>query len=235
MNKIKNSIAQQDQFYYENVARKSKKLVCGIDEAGRGCLAGPVVAAAAVLFPEKKHPLLRDSKTLSSKQLLEAATWIKNNAWYSICIGSKDDIDSHNILQTTKRTMLQAYCNLVAQTPLLEQKLAFILIDAVNLTLPNTYHQPDLKIDAFPFGESQSISIAAASILAKTFRDKLMLHYEKVFPLYGFKEHKGYGTEEHQKKLKTFGACLAHRPSFLTKLKNNAPTNTKQLSIGSFL
>lgn len=216
--------------FYEQEAWKSNKLVCGIDEAGRGCFAGPVVVATAVLKPGSTHKLLKDSKILTEAQREEAFDWIVKNADFAISVGTPEDIEQYNILQTTKRNMIQSFINLMEQKKTFLGQLKFLLIDAVNLTLPQQYHPSTIKLEAFPYGESRSISIAAASIVAKITRDRLMNQLHSLFPVYGFNSHKGYGTAQHQSSLATFGKSIVHRPSFLKKF--DPIRIQQQLSIG---
>lgn len=215
---------------YEQAAWAQSKLVCGIDEAGRGCLAGPVVTAAAILKPGCRHPLLKDSKVLSQAQREEAYAWICDNAWTSAAIGTWNEIESYNILQTTKRKMVQAYINLVTKEQGIAENLEIILIDAVKIEVPRAYKPQEVLIESFNFGESRSISIAAASIVAKVTRDRLMQKYHQIFPGYGFNQHKGYGTAAHQSILAATGRTIIHRASFLKKII--ATHVEKQLLIG---
>lgn len=215
---------------YEQAAWQQSLLVCGIDEAGRGCFAGPVMVAAAVLKPGRTHKLLKDSKVLSQAQREEAYAWIQDNAWFVACAGTPEEIELYNILQTTKKKMLQAFINLMAQESSLLPQLDALLIDAVPLELPTSYRTKQLKVESFPFGESRSISIAAASIVAKVTRDALMNTLHTVFPAYGFDQHKGYGTPIHQQALTSMGKSVIHRPSFLKKFEP-AATQHQQLMI----
>lgn len=203
---------------YERAAWLKNSLVCGIDEAGRGCFAGPVVVAAAVLKPGSVHPLLKDSKILTQQQRNQAFFWIQENAWFVVCVGTVEEIENENILQTTKKKMVQAFINLVEQEKFLQKTVGTLLIDAVPLIIPSDYLPHDLKIESFPFGESRSISIAAASIVAKVTRDSILQELHKLFPVYGFDEHMGYGTAKHCKVLMEKGSSIVHRLSFLKKL-----------------
>lgn len=217
---------------YEQAAWQDNRLVCGIDEAGRGCFAGPVVVAAAILKPGRTHRLLKDSKTLTQSQREEAFSWIEQNAWFSACLGTPEEIELYNILNTTKKKMLQAFINLISQHQEAAQALQTLLIDAVPLTLPSWLSLASLSIESFPFGESRSISIAAASIVAKVTRDRLMEKLDSTFPPYGFAQHKGYGTQAHQEALARVGKSIVHRPSFLKKLEPTSSTPHQQLLIG---
>ena len=178
-------------------------LVCGIDEAGRGPLAGPVVAAAVIL--PKDHPILyvNDSKQLSEKKrevLYDVI--IRDAVAWGTGMASEKVIDEINILQATYRAMAEAFAKL-------SPKPGITLNDAVTV--------PQIPIRQVPIikGDAKSASIAAASILAKVTRDRLMLKYDELYPEYGFRHHKGYGSAEHLQALKTYGPCEIHRKTFI--------------------
>lgn len=177
--------------------------VAGVDEVGRGCLAGPVVAAACILDPEKPLPAgLDDSKKLTEKKRDAITEELKRNCVaYAIGQVEADEIDRINILEATKRAMLLAIAAL-------EPAADFLLIDALNLK------QSPLPQRAIIKGDSISASIAAASVIAKTYRDGLMKAYHLEFPQYGFAGHKGYGAATHFTALRTHGPCRLHRLSF---------------------
>src|SRR5829696_7544308 len=174
--------------------------VAGVDEVGRGCLAGPVVAAACVLDPDRPLPKgLNDSKKLSRIRREEIAAELKEHCLaYSIGQVEAEEIDRVNILEATKRAMLIA----IAQ---LARPADFLLIDALFLK------QSPLPQKAIIKGDSISASIAAASILAKTYRDELMTRYDAEYPQYGFAGHKGYGATSHYHAIREHGACPIHR------------------------
>jgi len=177
--------------------------VAGVDEVGRGCLAGPVVAAACILDCSKPlHKKLNDSKKLTAAIRNEIAEQLRAE---SVCFGigqvEAEEIDQINILEATKKAMKLAIANL--ETP-----ADFLLIDAVQL------RDISLPQRAIIRGDSISASIAAASILAKTYRDKLMADYEAEYPQYGFASHVGYGTAAHYKALREHGPCPLHRKTF---------------------
>lgn len=188
---------------------KGIERIAGIDEVGRGPLAGPVVAAAVIL-PEDFHELgVDDSKKLSEKKREELFEKIKEKAiCYGIGIVDNRRIDEINILEATKEAMTKAIENLA-------EKPQHILIDA--LTLKNV----DIPQTGIVRGDSTSISIAAASILAKVTRDHMMIEYEKDHPHYAFAKNKGYGTKAHYAGLDLHGACPLHRQSFLRKYYEN--------------
>lgn len=188
---------------YENVT-----VVCGIDEAGRGPLAGPVVAAAAVLPNDATILWLNDSKKLSEKRREELYQEIQEKAvTYGVGIVSPAVIDEINILQATYEAMRQAVSKLSSEP-------AIFLNDAV--IIPGIEEKKQVKIIK---GDAKSVSIAAASILAKVTRDRMMVEYDKLYPEYGFARHKGYGTKVHLDAIRRFGPCPIHRRSFLTKME----------------
>lgn len=176
--------------------------IAGVDEAGRGPLAGPVVVAAVILPLGCYLPSINDSKKLSAKQRENLYHEIKEKAVaVSSCVVDVHTIDQLNIYQATVHGMYQAIDQLSIHPD-------HVLIDAVSL--------PQLKMSFLPIihGDAQSASIAAASIIAKVERDHIMEEMEKKFPGYGFAKHKGYGTKEHITALEQFGFCSIHRKSF---------------------
>lgn len=179
------------------------RFVAGVDEVGRGCLAGPVVAAACVLDPGKPLPEgIDDSKKLTAEKREEITAELKANCIaYATGQIEADEIDRINILEATKKAMLLA---IAALSPAAD----FLLIDALEL------RQSPLPRKAIIKGDSISASIAAASILAKTYRDDLMRKYDEEFPQYGFAGHKGYGAVTHFEAIRKYGVCPLHRKSF---------------------
>ena len=181
-------------------------LICGIDEAGRGPLAGPVVAACCILDPEVKILGLDDSKKLSEKKREELFVEIKEKAKaYAICAVSPEEIDEINILEATKKAMRTCVKELASKG----QSPDILLIDAVNLSGTGLDVIPIIK------GDAKSDSIAAASILAKVTRDHMMIEYDEQYPGYGFAKHKGYGTKDHYAAIREKGMTPIHRRSFL--------------------
>jgi len=177
--------------------------VAGIDEAGRGPLAGPVVAAAVILPKDIFLPFLNDSKKVTEKRRDVLFDEIKQNAIaYGIGIASNTLIDEINISQATYEAMREAI-NSLEKTP------DVLLVDAV--------HIPDINIKQVGIvkGDAKSVNIAAASILAKVTRDRIMAEYDKIYPEYGFASNKGYGTATHIAALKEVGPCAIHRKSFI--------------------
>lgn len=180
--------------------------VCGVDEAGRGPLAGPVCAAAVILPPHAMIPGLNDSKKLSDKKRRELFPLIQQQAIaYGIAFVSQEEIDEINILQATFLAMKRALEQLTVTPDL-------ALIDGNRMT--------DFGLPARTIvkGDSLSANIAAASILAKVTRDDLMVRIGEEYPGYGFEIHKGYGTKAHYAALEKLGPCPVHRMTFLKKL-----------------
>lgn len=179
--------------------------ICGVDEAGRGPLAGPVCAAAVILPPYAEIPGLNDSKKLSDKKRRELFPVIKKTAVaYSIVFVDHKTIDEVNILQATLSAMEQAIKGLSV-------KADFALIDG------NREKDFGIPCKTVVQGDSLSASIAAASVLAKVSRDDFMLEQAKEYPEYSFDIHKGYGTKAHYEALRNHGPCAIHRMSFLKK------------------
>jgi ribonuclease HII len=178
------------------------RCIAGIDEAGRGPLAGPVVAAAVVLAADQAIPGLRDSKRLSARQREAVYEEICAGALtYGIGLVSHTQIDRYNILWATREAMRRAVQRLARRPD-------FLLIDGTE-RLPTVLAQrPVVR------GDAQCASIAAASVLAKVTRDRLMLAYARRYPAYGFEQHKGYPTPEHYARLQRYGPCAIHRRSF---------------------
>ena len=188
---------------FESKAREDGyRAVAGVDEAGRGPLAGPVVAAAVILPPGYEHPGINDSKKLSSRQRERLYAIIQHDA-VSIGVGLSEAplIDRVNILQATLLAMREAVLELFPPPD-------FLLIDGLNRIDLATPQEAIIR------GDSQSISIAAASIIAKVSRDRLMEMYHRQFPQYNFLRNKGYGTKEHRAAIVKFGRCKIHRCSF---------------------
>lgn len=179
--------------------------VCGVDEAGRGPLAGPVCAAACILPRGSVFEGLNDSKKLSEKQRERLYGQITERAIsWSVCLADERTIDEINILQATFRAMRGAVEGLSVRPEL-------CLVDG------NRDPLLGIKTLTVVHGDAQCPSIAAASILAKVTRDRLMLEYAAQYPQYGFEKHKGYGTKAHYAALDQYGPCPIHRRSFLTK------------------
>lgn len=199
MNKLESAVDQEYRTQYG--------VFCGVDEAGRGPLAGPVYAAAVILSPDKPIEGLNDSKKLSESKRESLYDLICERAVaYSIASASVQEIETLNILQATFLAMRRAVEGLSVQP-------ALALVDGnrvpPGLTMP---------VQTVVKGDSLSESIAAASILAKVSRDRLLKEWDVLYPGYGFAGHKGYGTAAHVEALRRLGPCPVHRPGFLKKI-----------------
>ena len=191
--------------FENNCFAQGYQIVCGVDEAGRGPLAGPVCAAAVILPPNIDIPGLNDSKKLSDKKRRELYPIIKEKALaYGIAFADHKEIDEINILQATYLAMERAIAQLAVKPDI-------ALIDG------NRAKDFGLPVQTVVHGDSLSASIAAASVLAKVTRDNLMLEMAEKYPGYGFEIHKGYGTKAHYAALEAMGACPIHRMTFLKK------------------
>lgn len=192
-----------DPWYFERSARThGHTRIAGLDEAGRGPLAGPVVAAAVVLPPDLLIPGLTDSKQVPEQARERLFDIIQEQAlFFGIGIADEQTIDEVNIYQATIIAMEQALRAMALQPD-------YLLLDAITLPRVSIPQKPLIK------GDCRSHSIAAASILAKVTRDRLMLELHEKFPAYNFHRHKGYGTKEHLYLLRKHGPCAAHRKSY---------------------
>ena len=201
------NIYQHDEAF----RKKGFKFIAGIDEAGRGPLAGPVVAAAVILPADLKIAGLRDSKKVPEQERV-SLFWDILSSSLDIGVGivEHDEIDRINILQATKLAMKKA----VADLRMCPDAL---IIDAVSL--------PSVSMKQFSIikADSKSASVAAASLIAKYFRDMIMLRYHSLYPEYNFRKHKGYCTEEHIRLLDLHGPCSIHRKSFRKVMELNLP------------
>lgn len=208
-----------DLFAYERFGyAQGKQVIAGVDEVGRGPLAGPVVVAAVILPRDVAIPGLNDSKKLSEKKREQLYEEIHKQA-LAISISEKtaQEVDASNIYKITQIAMYEAIANL-AQTP------DYVLIDAMPLPALAIDHSSIIK------GDATSQSIAAASIIAKVTRDRMMVAMSKKYPEYGFEKHKGYGTKQHLAALDSHGACPLHRQSFAPVAKVSARSE-RQLSL----
>ena len=177
--------------------------VCGVDEAGRGCLAGPVTAAAVILPKNYKNKLIQDSKKINAHNRMKLYDEITSIAIdYSIIDIPNDIIDSINVLESTFLAMNKAISKII-------RKADYIIIDGNQFKTKNKF-----KYECVIRGDSIYQSIAAASILAKVHRDKLMVKYNKEYPYYDWINNKGYGTIKHKSAIKKFGISIYHRKSF---------------------
>ena len=189
---------------YENdLEKKGYKLIGGVDEVGRGPLVGPVVAACCVLGPDFVLEGLTDSKKLSEKKRDMFASYIKEHAIaYGIGIVSPEEIDEINILEASRKAMTIAIEEVRKQIP-----MDYVLTDAMKI---------DLDIPVLPIikGDAKSINIAAASVIAKVTRDKMMYDLDKIYPMYGFKDHKGYPTKKHIEAINKYGLIDGYRKTY---------------------
>jgi len=185
--------------------KKNIKIVCGVDEAGRGPLCGPVVAAAVILKPNSKIEGVNDSKKLSSKKREQLYDKIMSEALaVGVGMSDVDVIEKVNILNATKLAMKQAISNLKIQPE-------YVLIDGnqrIDINIPQ---------ETVVHGDAISESIASASIIAKVTRDRMLIELDKKYPQYGFAKNKGYGTKEHIEAIGKYGLTPIHRKSFCTK------------------
>lgn len=207
--------ANDDLFAYERFGyAQGKQVIAGVDEVGRGPLAGPVVVAAVILPADVAIVGLNDSKKLSEKKREQLYEQIQQQAVaISIIEKTAQEIDASNIYKITQIAMYEAIAQL-AITP------DYVLIDAMPLPALTIDHSSIIK------GDATSQSIAAASIIAKVTRDRMMVAASQTYPGYGFEKHKGYGTKQHLAALNTHGACPLHRQSFapVAKLAAQQPT-----------
>lgn len=194
---------EQSTLFFEAMARRQGyRAVAGIDEAGRGPLAGPVVAAAVILPEEFDLPGLNDSKQLSAKKRNQLYPLIHEQALaVGIGVSRAGEIDQINILQATLKGMSRAVGRLSLSPD-------FLLVDGIT-PVPIGIEQKTLKQ-----GDSRSLSIAAASVIAKVVRDRIMVAYDRLFPEYGFAGHKGYGSQQHRDAVAKYGPCVCHRRTF---------------------
>lgn len=198
---------EMDWLFYEKAAyEKGYKAVCGVDEAGRGPLAGPVCAAAVILPEGLIIEGVNDSKKLTEKKREALFDVICESALsYSIVFADVAEIEEVNILRATMNAMQRAIESLSI-------KADYVYIDG------NTMPPVSIDGECIVKGDAKSMSVACASILAKVSRDRLMLKYAEEYPQYGFEKHKGYGTKLHTEALREFGPSPIHRPSFLKKI-----------------
>lgn len=190
-------------FEYDLKLKEQYNLIAGLDEVGRGPLAGPVVTACVIMPYDEMIDGVFDSKRVSAKKREKLYDLILEKAIaYSITLESEKTIDEINILNATKKSMLNSYNSLTIKPNVL-------LVDAVRL---------DVDCDSLPIvkGDMTSYAIACASIVAKVYRDRLMDKYHEQYPMYDFINNKGYGTKKHIEALRTFGKCPIHRDSFIS-------------------
>lgn len=188
-----------------SLLNENYKYICGIDEVGRGAIFGPVVSGAVILNPKKLNFEIKDSKRLSHKKRLDLADYIYKNAlFYSIGWCWNDEIDIYNVLEATKKSIKMAVNGLKILPD-------YVLIDGMEPDFLNIGGDGIIK------GDNKCLSIAAASIIAKVFRDQLLISFAKIFPMYGFERNKGYPTREHIEVILSKGITEFHRRSFRIK------------------
>lgn len=208
--------------HYEHIAWSQNKVIYGVDEVGRGCLAGPLVTAAVWLPPQTNYALLRDSKDLSKKELLTAYHWLLTHSHWSIAVINHRLIDKLNIYRATQVAMKRAIIQLLSLNTEMPECIA---IDAIPINIRSL----SIPIYSFNYGESLSISIAAASIIAKVTRDTILERLDNTIPGYNLSLHKGYCTSDHTQSVKELGLSIIHRSSFAREL--SYPLKEKQESI----
>jgi ribonuclease HII len=200
--------------YYERKLKKQGcELIIGVDEAGRGPLAGPVVAAAVILKTYRFKKKIDDSKKLTPLQREAAFPEITQKSIFGIGIVPEGTIDRINILQATRLAMKEAVTSVLNKLSFSERPKVHVIVDgdiSIEVGVPQT---------SIISGDAKSKSIAAASILAKVTRDRIMQDYDSLYPDYGFARHKGYPTEEHRAVIRRLGTCLIHRKSFCSALQ----------------
>ena len=214
--------------HYEALYWEQGNLVCGIDEAGRGPLAGPVVAAAAIIPINTTYRLLKDSKIMTEEERNKAYAWLCKHAWFGVGIVQPEIIDHINIWHATITAMRRAVTQLMSIAPI---KPSALLIDAVPLDLFGTAYQ-DIERHSFVFGERKSTSIAAASIVAKVTRDAIMKRVAPLFPLYALGQHKGYATPSHRAHVLQHRHSIIHRINYVeTIVQKNQEDDAHQQSL----
>lgn len=243
MSTIKISVPFKKQ-HFDILAAKQNLIIAGVDEVGRSCLCGPVVVAAAALKPRSmrrgKAPYFTDSKKMTPAEREAAYIWLVQNSWYATASVHHRTIDAVNIYQATLIAMRRAVIQLHISCP---EPLAAILVDAMPLQDPGLWpthaatapqvESREAKDDSpwgnilyFNYGEERSTAIAAASVIAKVTRDRLMNSFNELFPGYQLHTHKGYGTPTHQDRLHLLGPTLIHRHSFSYKKQEKPPQET---------
>jgi len=189
--------------FEEKCVKEGYRIIAGVDEAGRGSFAGPLTAAAVILYLNKKLPVkIDDSKKLRDKERRSAFSYILSEARAcSVGVVDQETVDREGVGNAVKKAMWQAV-NSLSITP------DMLLVDAVTIEGTKIPQKALIK------GDALSVSIAAASIVAKVFRDKLMAYYHRFYPVYDWQSNKGYGTEKHRWAIKKYGPCFLHRFSF---------------------
>lgn len=214
MSSKKTSKSQTSSLYlYENEMWSNDRYIYGIDEVGRGPLAGPLVVGSAALNKFRQTELIKDSKLLNPKQLFAAYSWLLQNSKFSIAILNHRLIDKYNIHQATLKAMRRSVCQLLASSKIIPD---VAIVDSMPLAITNK----KIRIEYFNFAESKSASVAAASIAAKVTRDNIMARLNNIIMGYGFDKHKGYGTKLHIDSINDLKNSIIHRKSFVIKANN---------------
>lgn len=211
-------MGSKERCMFEREAWANEKYVCGIDEAGRGCLCGPLVAAAAIIpigLRRAKLALLRDSKELNEQERNDAYEWIVRHCFFSYAIICPHTIDKHNIYRATQFAMKKSYLQLLTLIEFDVSEISCIVTDAVPLELPASFLHMDLELYHPAHAESLSPSVAAASIVAKVTRDRIVSDQARFFPAFEMGEHKGYGTRSHVNAIRVHGLSIVHRKTFV--------------------
>lgn len=194
--------------YEEHLYNEGTKYICGIDEAGRGPLAGPVVVGAVIMPRDSKLEFMNDSKKVTAKRRDVLYNQITETAIaYGVGIVSQEEIDEINILNATKKGLHIALGQVIEK---LNKKPDIILVDALREI--DTY---GITYESIVKGDATCYSISAASIIAKVTRDRIMEEWDEIYPMYEFKQHKGYGTAKHIQAIKEYGPCPLHRKTFI--------------------
>jgi ribonuclease HII len=195
-------------YYEKKLKGRGYDVIIGVDEVGRGSLAGPVVSAAVTLNTFSFKNRIDDSKKLTPRQREKAFFEIIDKSLFGIGIINAPEVDRLNILVATRLSMEEAVSSLIDKLAAPEKRKIHVLIDGnVRLTIPHPF-------TTIIRGDSRSKSIACASIVAKVIRDRIMCLYHRTYPRYGFVDHKGYGTEKHMRAIKKFGPSEIHRTTF---------------------
>lgn len=197
------NMSETDRLLYERKYwQDGYRHIAGVDEAGRGPLAGPVVSAAVILSPKNLLAEINDSKAISDKKRREFYAWLLENALsFGVGVVWQKEIDQINILNAALKSMALAVAQLTIQPD-------FVFVDG------NRAPQLSSPARAIVKGDAKSLSIAAASVIAKVTRDDIMIELDEQFPMYGFKKHKGYPTREHREAIRRYGSSPLHRKSF---------------------
>ena len=213
--------------YFEERAWRQNGYVCGIDEAGRGSLAGPLVVAAAILPQQTDKNFLKDSKVMSKREREIAYEWITQNALSSVVTVDVQTIETKNIYNATRHAMTKAFRQIKSLFRPKKGIITHLVTDAVKIPKQIGILEQHNPVRA----ESISPSVAAASIVAKVFRDRLMAKLSNSFPEFTFDQHNGYGTAQHTKEIKTHGITIVHRKSFLSNIIGEKSEYKKQQTI----